>query len=181
MGDRERIGGSLAVGHLTSATCLEPGANAGLRGDHLHADVEIAVELSGGIDPGAGTAEAGAAIGGYRAALELVDLAPALDTAVAVVATNIFHRAVAFGPRQERLGPGAQGAASVGGERRAVADAPAQLGERLLAAARVLAETGHGLSAGDLVITGSIVQVPVAPGDRVTAEVSGLGAVTLTV
>jgi 2-keto-4-pentenoate hydratase len=45
----------------------------------------------------------------------------------------------------------------------------------------VLAGAGHALTAGDVVITGSIVQVPIAAGDRVSAEVDGLGTVTLTV
>ena len=43
IGDRERIGGELAVGYLTSATCLDPGAAYHGGGD-LHADAEVAFE-----------------------------------------------------------------------------------------------------------------------------------------
>ncbi len=41
-----------------------------------------------------------------------------------------------------------------------------------------LAELGRGLTAGDLIMTGSFVrQFPLAPGDRVRADFSGIGAV----
>nr|MDQ3823394.1 aminotransferase class V-fold PLP-dependent enzyme [Actinomycetota bacterium] len=43
-GDGERIGGEIAVGHLTSATVLEDGATY-RGGDGRHADAELAVEI----------------------------------------------------------------------------------------------------------------------------------------
>ena len=52
VGERERLDGSIAVGHLTSATCYDDGASVGLTDSGaLHADVEIAVELRRPIDP----------------------------------------------------------------------------------------------------------------------------------
>jgi 2-keto-4-pentenoate hydratase len=52
---------------------------------------------------------------------------------------------------------------------------------RLLAAAGVLSRVGEGITAGDRIITGSILQVPVRPTDDVVAEVAGLGTVQLSI
>jgi 2-keto-4-pentenoate hydratase len=41
--------------------------------------------------------------------------------------------------------------------------------------AAILDAAGEDLQPGDRVITGSLVQVPVAPGDHVIAEIDGLG------
>jgi 2-keto-4-pentenoate hydratase len=180
MGDRERLDGSIAVGHLTTATLHDAVVPVDPDGD-LHADVEIAVELRAPIDPLGDVMAARAAIGGYATALEIVDLAPVLDTAVAVVATNVFHRAVAFGPVRPALPAGElRCAARVDGEVRATAAAQTDLAERLRAAARLLATAGLGLAAGDRVITGSIVQIPVEAGAEVVGELDGLGAVRLS-
>ena len=51
----------------------------------------------------------------------------------------------------------------------------------MAAAARLLGAMGERLEAGDRIITGSVVQVPVRPGDRVTADLGSLGRVELTV
>jgi hypothetical protein len=75
VGDRERIGDGPVVGHLTSATQLEP--NAGYRtggAAMLSADAELGIELGRDLEPGADRDAAQAAISGYGAALELVDL-----------------------------------------------------------------------------------------------------------
>jgi 2-keto-4-pentenoate hydratase len=176
VGDRERIDGSIAVGYLTSATTHEDGGTVEIaHTEALCADVEIAVELRRTVDPGGDVAGAQGAIGGYAAALEIVDLAPVLDSPVAIVATNIFHRAVAFGRFRPRL-VAAAGSAYVNDELRDTAAAPDDVAARLPAAARALASFGERMAAGDGVITGSIVQIPVACGDAVRAEVTGLGA-----
>jgi 2-keto-4-pentenoate hydratase len=183
MGERERLHGSIAVGHLTSATCYDAGASVVLTdsGD-LHADVEIAVELQRPIDPDDDLETAKAAIGGWLAALEIVDLAPVLDTPVAVIATNVFHRAVAFSPSSPRLPTGPlRCAVYVNGEPRETATATGEVAERLLAAASVLSRVGERIAAGDRIITGSILQVPVRATDDVVAEVAGLGTVQLSI
>ena len=67
MGKRERIGASIAVGYLTSATKLEPGGSYrvdGLAAD-LRADVEVAIELRADVDYRAGAAALHDAIAGY--------------------------------------------------------------------------------------------------------------------
>jgi 2-keto-4-pentenoate hydratase len=76
MGDRESIGGEIAVGHLTSGTCLEPrSAYRTEREDAaLHADAEVAVELGTDVEPDGDAASVRDAIAAYAAAVEIVDL-----------------------------------------------------------------------------------------------------------
>jgi 2-keto-4-pentenoate hydratase len=174
-GDRERIGEGPVVGHLTSATVLEPGTAYRPTGVvALHADAEVFLEL--GRDVSAGD-DMRAAISGYGAALELVDLGPP-DGADAIVATNIFHRAVAFGPVQPALPHGElEGALIINGQLRAAAPAARDHAAILRAIARLLDAVGEGLRTGDRIITGSVVQLPLAAGDDVRADFGPLGAV----
>ena len=50
-----------------------------------------------------------------------------------------------------------------------------------IAAAEVLAAVGKLFVPGELVITGSLVQVRVAAGDTVEREIEGLGAIRLRI
>jgi hypothetical protein len=172
MGERERIGDGPVVGHLTSATLLEPGSEWPA-GDAvaLHADAELAVEI--GPDGG---------VGGYGAALELVDLDPALDEPGAIVAGNVFHRALAMGPLDHGMPPARpEGRLIVNGELRASGTFDEDLPTVLSRVAGLLETMGERLLAGDRVITGSIVQVPIERGDEVVADLGALGSVRLTV
>jgi 2-keto-4-pentenoate hydratase len=172
IGDRERIGGHITVGHLTSATRLQPGAVYEPRdsGD-LHADAEVAVEI--GPD---------GRIAAYGAALELVDLRSPPDTPEEVVAANVFHRAVAFAPTWSPLLPrGIEARLLVNGEQRDAGRAAGDIEDKVAAAARILEAVGEALAAGDVVITGSVVQVRVAPGDRVAADLGEIGRAELSV
>jgi 2-keto-4-pentenoate hydratase len=173
MGDRERIGGSVAVGYLTSATVLEPGATyAAAAGADLHADAEAVVELGG---------DTGAEIARYGAAIEIVDLGPLPGEPESVVAANVFHRAVAFAELAAAPSADLEVRVSVNGDPRASARWPDDLPDRIAAAARVLASVGERLRAGDRVITGSIVQVAVGPGDEVVADFGGLARLRLRI
>jgi 2-keto-4-pentenoate hydratase len=128
-GDRERIGDGIVVGHLTSASVLDPGAT--YRADSaaaLHADAEVALLI--GRD---------GAIDGYATALELVD---GVRVARAAVGRDHIEKA------------------------HSVADLLDAVGE---------------LRAGDRLITGSVVQVPVEPGSRVVADFGELGRVAIDV
>jgi hypothetical protein len=53
--------------------------------------------------------------------------------------------------------------------------------EEVVALGRILEAAGERVQAGDQIITGSVVQVPLAPGDEVVAEIDGIGSVGLTV
>lgn len=170
-GDDERIGGEIAVGHLTARTTLENGASYTAGGEDLHADVELAVEI--GLD---------GEIRSYGVALELCDLADG-GTAEEIVAKNDHHRAVAFGPFVETLPAQLEGVLFVNGERHAAASAPtaAEIAGRVAAVDRVLGAVGESLRPGDRVITGLIVNGPVSSGDEVVAELAPLGRVRLHV
>jgi 2-keto-4-pentenoate hydratase len=115
-------------------------------------------------------------------ALEIAD-APDLELEVEqILAGNIFHRAVIFGPRVETREPGA-GRILVNGEEQHSVPAD-ETGERLEAmveavAAR-LAGTGEELKAGDRIITGIIAPPHEAsPGDTLRLELEALGGVEL--
>jgi 2-keto-4-pentenoate hydratase len=173
MGDREGIDGHIVVGHLTSATLLHPGAAYHVRpGQDLHVDVEAYVELGEG-GPGA--------LAGYGVALEIVDLAPLDGEPDSLVATNIFHRAVSFGPAPAVEPREAEVGLRVNGALRCMNTWPNDITERLTAAVEVLEAVGVGLRAGDRIITGSVVQVPVAAGDNIAAVIDSDAAVTLEI
>ena len=115
-------------------------------------------------------------------ALEIAD-EPDLDMEIEqILAGNIFHRAVAFGPRVETQQPGAAHILVNGEEQHTV---PAEeTGKRLEAmveavAAR-LADAGEELRPGDRIITG-IIAPPhkAAPGDTVRLELEAVGGVEL--
>jgi hypothetical protein len=168
MGDRESIDGHIVVGHITSATVLDPGAAYEVRPEEdLHVDVEAYVEVG--------------AVEGYGVALEIVDLTSLDGEPDSIVATNIFHRAVSFGPPAPAEPSRAEVGLLVNGELRQTNPWPSDIAERLSAAAEVLEGVGSHIEAGDLIITGSIVQLPIAAGDRIAAVIAGATAVALEI
>jgi 2-keto-4-pentenoate hydratase len=181
IGNRERIGGGPAIGHLTSATRLAPGSTyLAANAVSLSADAEIALELGRDVDPEADADELREAVTGFGAALELVDLGAPPDDPEGIVAANVFHRAFALGPARPALpAGGVEARLIVNGELRASAKAPEDFGDRVHAVASLLGAMGERLQAGDRIITGSVVQVGVQAGDEVVAELSGLGRVQL--
>jgi 2-keto-4-pentenoate hydratase len=184
LGEGERIGRGPVVGHLTSATELKPGSTfrAGVSAVALHADAEIGLELGKDVDPDASRDTALAALAGYGAALELVDLGGPVGGPEDVVAANVYHRAFALGPLN-RSWPLSDVEASliINGERRASSAALQDIAYLVCSVAALLGGMGERLQAGDRMIMGSIVQVPIATGDEVIAELGALGRVQLTV
>jgi 2-keto-4-pentenoate hydratase len=171
---QERLGiDAPLAGFLTTDTLLDDGATWSIEdGGQVIVESEVALEV--GPD--------GRSIAALFPALELAD-EPDLDLAVEqILAGNIFHRAVAFGPRVETRDPGAARILVNGEEQHSV---PAdRTGERLQAmveavAAR-LSAAGEELRAGDRIITG-IIAPPheAAPGDTVRLEFEELGGVEL--
>jgi 2-keto-4-pentenoate hydratase len=183
IGDAERIGDEPAIGHLTSATLLEPGATyRGTSGAALHVDAEVALEIGRDVAPDADAVTARRAIAAYASALEVVDLATSDERAEAVIAGNVFHRAVAFGQWQAELPPARfEGRLVVDGDVRAAATAQNDVTDCVCAAARLLDAVDERLRAGDRLITGSVVQVPVKPGDGVVADFGVLGGVRVEI
>jgi 2-keto-4-pentenoate hydratase len=82
-----------------------------------------------------------------------------------------------------QLGPGADPSAAPVITGRVAASAPVAAGvaDRVAAAARILAAVAERLLPSDRLITGSVVQVPVHPGDRVVVDLGPLGRVGLRV
>jgi 2-keto-4-pentenoate hydratase len=174
------------VGVLMDDGVIEDGASVPV-GDWTSPvlEVEIAAHLCRDIAPDATADDVRDAIDGLAAAIELVDIDGPRDDIPAVLATNIFHRHVALGPL--RHGAGAEGVTARvridGGEVAATDDPSALTGElvKVLAlTAEQLAACGERLSAGDVVIAGSVVPPQgVRPGQRVAAEVAPLGTLAL--
>jgi 2-keto-4-pentenoate hydratase len=94
----------------------------------------------------------------------------------------VFHRAFALGALDRSLpAGGVEGRLVVNGEVRASAAAPHDLAGLVCAVAALLDAVGERLQAGDRLITGSVVQVPIAAGDHVVADLGALGAVDVAV
>jgi hypothetical protein len=168
IGDRERLGSTVAVGHLTTDTVLAPGSTYRAGTGTLHADAEVAVEIG-----------PSGSIARYAAALELVDLSGPQNDPHQAVAENVFHRAVTFGIWTADEPAQVCAAVVIDGAVRRSAEAALALERLVDEARRVLEAVGEHLRPGDRVITGNIVQAPVERGERVEADVSPLGSAWL--
>lgn len=158
-----------ALGHLTSATRVPDGGTY-RAGEYreLRAEAELAVAV-GEHDR----------IAGYAAALELVDVGRPPNDLERIVARNVFHRAFVLGPIRPE-GPSAI-RMTVGGTLHEP-DRPGEDPAAMLAeAARQLAAAGERLQLGDILITGSVIHVPAAPGDLVEVEMAPLGRISLRI
>ena len=129
---------------------------------------EVAVEIG----------DDGRSIVALLPALELAD-PPDLDLEIEqILAGNIFHRAVAFGPRVETTDPGAGRILVNGEEQHAVK--PEGLERMVQAVAARLEAAGEELRAGERIITGVLAPPYEAKeGDTVRLELDALGGVEL--
>jgi 2-keto-4-pentenoate hydratase len=161
------------AGFLTTDTLLEDGAAWSL-GEEGEVIVESEVALEVGEDA--------RTIVALLPALELADVPDLSMEVEQILAGNIFHRAVAFGPRVETRAPGA-GRILVNGDLQHEVDASAtgeRLEEMVSAVAGRLADADERLRAGDRIITGIIAPPHEAKaGDRVRVEFDALGGVEL--
>jgi 2-keto-4-pentenoate hydratase len=169
--DKLGIDGPLA-GYLTTDGLLEDGGEVSLSDGPLVVESEIAVELG----------DDARSIVALLPALEVAD-PPDLDQDVeTILAGNIFHRAVAFGPRVDAREPGAARILVNGDVEHEVgpAETAAHLDAMVEAVRRRLLDADEDLSPGDRIITGVIAPPHAAhPGDRVRLELAGLGGVEL--
>ena len=156
------------AGFLTSDSLIEDRWDA----YPIIVESEVAVEL--GSD--------GRSIAALLPALELAD-PPDLELGLEqILAGNIFHRAVTFGPRVETQEPGAARILVNGEEQRAVsaAQTAANLGAMVEAVAGRLADAGEQLQPGERIITGVLAPPHAAqPGDAVRLELEALGGVEI--
>jgi 2-keto-4-pentenoate hydratase len=117
-------------------------------------------------------------------AIELADIAFPPDDAARIMAGNIYHRHVILGPTTSTDPNHVTGRVLRDGEEIAANDHPAELTGTVEDVVRLteeaLAHHGIALQPGDVIITGSVVPpIPVAPGQRLRAELPPLGALTV--
>jgi 2-keto-4-pentenoate hydratase len=160
------------AGFLSSDGLLDAGAEVSLDDGPVVVESEVAVELG----PDARSIVA------LLPALEVAD-PPDLDQDVeTILAGNIFHRAVVFGPRVEANEPGG-GRVLVNGEVEHVmapGDTSAHLEEMVEAVRKRLAAVDEDMLPGQRIITGVLAPPHAAhPGDRVRLELDALGGVEL--
>jgi len=178
----------VVLGHLTSASTVPPGATHSLAGStRVGMEAEVALHIGADLAGGATPADARSAVAGLGSAIELVDIDRPFDDIEAIVADNIFHRAVSFGP----VTPAGDGSWLRGvaarimrnGEAVETIDAEAAAGdlvEIVRFAADTLAACGETLRAGDRIIADSLGRlVFVEPADVLRADLGRLGSVTL--
>jgi 2-keto-4-pentenoate hydratase len=180
----QRIGTSAPlVGFMTDATLLADGASCDITGwANPRLEAEVAVRLGADVPAGATAEQARDAIEAIAPAIELVDPGEP-DDVEAVLADNIWHRAVvlgAFAPAGDldaaRIDVATDGAADA-----TAVDPRALLGD-LVDVVRGLADqlplADDAIRAGDVIITGAVVPAyAVAPGQTWTVALSG-GAAT---
>jgi 2-keto-4-pentenoate hydratase len=171
---QERLGiDAPLAGFLTTDGLLEDGGSWSVEDDgEVIVESEVALEV--GSD--------GRSIAALFPALELAD-EPDFDLEIEqILAGNIFHRAVAFGPRVETREPGAARILVNGEEQHTVsaADTVERLEAMVEAVAARLGAAGEELRPGDRIITGIIAPPHQArPGDTVRLELEELGGVEL--
>jgi 2-keto-4-pentenoate hydratase len=161
------------AGFLTSDGLLESGATWSLGdGGEVVVESEVAVELG----------EDAATIVALLPALELADPPDLSQDVETILAGNIFHRAVAFGPRVETRSPGAARILVNGEEQHAIdaKSAGARLEEMVSVVADRLAAADERLEPGQRIITGVLAPPHAArAGDTVRLELEALGGVEL--
>jgi 2-keto-4-pentenoate hydratase len=159
------------AGYLTTDGLLDDGAEVSLDGPVV-VESEVAVELG----------DDARQVAALLPALEVADQPDLEQDVETILAGNIFHRAVAFGPRAETQAPGAARILVNGVEQHSVPAerAGARLDEMVEAIARRLAATGEELRPGERIITGILAPPHAArPGDTVRLELEAVGAVEL--
>jgi 2-keto-4-pentenoate hydratase len=186
--DRFGLSGPL-VGFLTDATVQPSGATFPCEEWHRPvAEPELAVYF--GRDFEAGSGSVAEAIAGLGAAIEIADVHPPPEDISEVLAGNIFHRGLILGAAAEsRAGGISEGLRARvlhnGAEVANTPDLHALTGALLdvvAHSAELLGAAGEKLSAGEILITGSIIP-PLAlnAGDETTFELAPLAPISVRV
>lgn len=183
--------GAPLVGFLTSATLAAPGTTVSVAGWRKPVlEPEVAVHLGRDVPAGADRDTVGAAVSGLGPAIELADVDAELHDLETVVGGNVFHRRVILGaPTGPRGGQDTSDlrveVRNLGRPVASTDDVTALTGDLLDLVghvARWLGATGQRLTAGQLVITGSVVPIiPIRPGDEVEYRCQPLGSVSVRI
>ncbi len=174
------------VGYLLSSARVAPGERVSLEGwANPRLEPEIAVVMAADLDGDASRDDAVAAIGGIGPAIELVDPDPGASDPEAVLAGNIFQRAVVLGPVSDGASFDGVSARVLrdGSEAAATDDATEATGDPIdlvVHVARTVAAAGERLRAGEVVICGSVVPaLEIAPGESIEVVLDPLGSVSV--
>lgn len=159
------------AGYLTTSTVVEPGAEVSVGGwTQAVLEPEIAI-----------TVGEGNTVAQLAPAIEVIDADLPFEDVAAILARNIFHRAVVFGPAA--VGASVEGFSCrvrTSGEEVRAADATEGPAETVTRVASFLECHGAQLLPGDRIIAGTLTPpVPVAPGDEVEVDLGALGRVSL--
>lgn len=115
------------------------------------------------------------------AALELVDVVRPPHDFETIVAENIWHRGVAFGPMSERRPPETFTAQVVlNGEVRDETEGKVDVEETVGVARMLLSAIGDELRVADRIIGGSLLHVPVGRGE-IVVDLGPIGRVGATI
>lgn len=184
----ERFGLSAPLlGFVTDATLHDSPSTVSCAGWQAPvAEPEIAVYLGDDVEPG----HAAEAISGLGAAIELANIYPPSDDIEEILAGNIFHRAVVLGTPDPSRAGGVRGdlralVAHDGTEIADTTDLESLTGDLIGVvdhAAALLIAAGERLSAGDVVIAGSIVPpLQIKPGEEIVFELAPLPVISVRV
>lgn len=159
------------AGYLTEATVVAPGTEVSLAGwtqPMLEPEIAITVGEDG-------------AVAALAPAIEVVDADLPFDDVEPILARNVFHRAVAFGPATERASlDGFACRVLHNGEPARAADSTEDPGETVARVAAFLDAHGAALRPGDRIIAGTLTPpLALAPGDEVEVDLAALGRVSL--
>lgn len=178
------------TGYLTDATLLPADAIVDVRGWAAPVlEPEIAIRLGTDLAPGATRKEAALAIDALASAIEIADVDLPLEDPEEILAGNVFHRGLVLGPfdvGRARADVAGVSLSVVGRHRRYAdgvhpTDAIGDLADVACHVADVLAYAGHTLSAGDVVITGAALPVPLNADERIEVVHWGLGEVAIQI
>jgi len=163
------------VGYMMQKSLVPNGSTVSLSGwTQAVAEPEIAVHMAADLAGGADRAATVAAIGALGPAIELADLNPPPSDVEVTLAGNIFHRHVILGPADKsRAGAKLDGLVGLvfrrGTQVARQEDLQQNIGiivDIVSHVAGTLAANGEKLSAGDVIITGSIVPPPLIEPDE---------------
>lgn len=191
MAARARLGlRESVVGFLTDRTLQPPSVPVSLAGCTLPGlEPEIAIHVGADLPGDAGPEQCAAAIAGMSLAAELIDVAGRYDDVAALVGGNIFHHSVRFDAAVVPWQAATWKTTTISVTRNGMAAPPftvdimtGALPAVLGHVAAVLAARGLRLRAGQTVISGIAIPIPVwvVPGDRVAIACSAGGSLDMT-
>jgi 2-keto-4-pentenoate hydratase len=179
------------VGFLTRRALVTSGAIVAVGGwTKPVAEPEVALHLARDVEPGSTLEAVAAAISGVGPAIELADVDREPDDVEAILAGNIYQRAVAFGPKDLSRAGGATEGLEARVYRNGQAEARTTEIEALTGelvplvrhVADLVAAFGEKLRAGDVVIAGSVVPpLTVRPPEEIRFELDPVGNVAVRV